>query len=121
MLWSALRRNALLGFRFRRQQPLGHYIVDFYCHAAKLVVEADGGVHATQPGYDGLRDETLRRRGLQVLRFSNEEILGSLDSVMHKIAAVLGPLPSPPRRSRRSLRGGSAGGDDASAEGLLAR
>src|SRR5574341_1072598 len=66
MLWERLRGNRLRGFHFRRQQVIDGFIVDFYCHAAGLVVEVDGGVHAQRVGYDDERDGVLSRRGLRV-------------------------------------------------------
>ncbi|MGC1397675.1 endonuclease domain-containing protein [Candidatus Binatus sp.] len=66
VIWQKLRGNRL-GAHFRRQQALAPYIVDFYCHAARLVVELDGSPHREQQGYDRMRDEYFRRRGLRVL------------------------------------------------------
>ena len=73
-LWSALRRNQLDGFHFRRQQIIDGFIVDFYCHAAGLVVEVDGPIHdrTEQAEYDAERDRTLETRGLRLLRIRNE-------------------------------------------------
>ena len=74
ILWRALRRNAVDGFHFRRQQVIEGYIVDFYCNTAKLAIEADGGVHGEQTNYDELRDGVLARNGVHVVRISNEAI-----------------------------------------------
>ncbi len=71
-LWSALRRNGLDGFHFRLQQVIDGFIVDFYCDAAKLAIELDGTVHEEQWKYDESRDKSISRRGVRVLRFSNE-------------------------------------------------
>ena len=87
-LWSALRRNQLDGFHFRRQQIIGGFIVDFYCHAAGLVVELDGPVHEQQPEYDAERDRILAAHELQVLRFRNEEIMQNLEGVLNHIRAA---------------------------------
>ncbi len=86
-LWSCLRGKQLLGVQFYRQRPLLNYIVDFYCHAAKLVVECDGGYHyqAEQQVQDQFRDEVLASVGIQVLRFDNRQIL-------HKTASVLAEI-----------------------------
>ena len=74
MLWERLRDNRLTGFHFRRQQVIDGFIVDFYCHAAKLVIEVDGPIHEDQREYDAARDKVLVRRGLQVMRVSNDAI-----------------------------------------------
>ena len=64
-LWAAIRRNAIDGFHFRRQQVIEGYVVDFYCAAAKLVIELDGGVHQEQWKYDQSRDKTITRAGVR--------------------------------------------------------
>jgi len=74
MLWQRLRANRLGGFHFRRQKVIDHYIVDFYCHQANLVVELDGSGHLDQQEYDNERDQHLQERGLKVLRFWNNEV-----------------------------------------------
>ena len=71
VLWHGLRRRCL-GVRFRRQFPPGLYILDFYCHAAGLVIEVDGATHSA-PGADSRRDDWLAKRGLTILRFWNNE------------------------------------------------
>jgi very-short-patch-repair endonuclease len=78
-----------LGFKFRRQQALGRFIVDFYCREAKLVIEVDGPVHDHQPEKDSVRQATLEQLGLRVLRFSNDEIHTSMEKVLAAIAAQL--------------------------------
>jgi very-short-patch-repair endonuclease len=89
VLWHGVRRRGL-GVRFRRQFPLGPYILDFYCHAAGLVVEVDGATHGA-PGVDSQRDDWLAKRGLTILRFWNNEVLENLEGVLHVIAAALPP------------------------------
>jgi very-short-patch-repair endonuclease len=101
VLWQALRDKQLHGLKFRRQVPLGPYIVDFYCSAARLVVEVDGVVHADSTT-DPVRDEWLRAQGLHVLRFWNDEVLKNLDGVLIVIAETTrGPLPPSPSRKGR--------------------
>lgn len=103
-LWNALRANRLDGFHFRRQQIVGGFIVDFYCHAAALVVEVDGPVHDGQVDYDASRDEIIAAHGLHVVRFRNEEVMRELDAVLARIRHLCHTrLPSPPR-------GGAGGG-----------
>ncbi len=86
LLWSHLRRNQLVGLHFRRQQVIGGFIADFYCHEAGLVVEADGIVHDHQDDYDRLRDQIIETRDIRVLRFTNEEITTGLVQVLATIA-----------------------------------
>ena len=88
-LWQHLRGN-LLGFHFRRQQLVDGFIVDFYCHAARLVVEVDGDIHEQQRTYDEQRDSVLLRRGLRVLRIRNEEVQQNLAGVLARIARACG-------------------------------
>ena len=88
MLWAALRKNQLAGLHFRRQQIIDGFIVDFYCHAAGLVIEVDGSVHAKQTAYDAERDRILAARGLRVLRVGNAEVLQDCPAVLAQIAAA---------------------------------
>jgi very-short-patch-repair endonuclease len=87
-LWAHLRNHRMCGLQFRRQQVIDGFIVDFYCHATRLVVEVDGAVHEQQTDYDVERDRVLAARGLQVLRFTNDEIRSQLSSVIDRIAGV---------------------------------
>ena len=84
-LWHHLRRNNLANFHFRRQQIIGPYIVDFYCHSANLVVEVDGSGHLEQTKYDQNRDKTLADLGLRVLRFYNLDVNEDIDTVLEVI------------------------------------
>ncbi|MCZ7570814.1 MAG: DUF559 domain-containing protein [Ardenticatenaceae bacterium] len=85
-LWQQLRGNRLNGLHFRRQQVIDGLIVDFYCHAAGVVVEVDGTVHLQQVEQDADRDAILSARGLRVIRVTNEEVLNNLPVVLHRIA-----------------------------------
>ena len=84
-LWLRLRNRRLAGLKFRRQVPIGSYIVDFYCHDCALVVELDGAQHLAQVEYDAVRTAFLQAQGLSVLRFWNHEVLQQLDSVLEQI------------------------------------
>ncbi len=86
-LWQELRAHRLEGLSFRRQVPMGRYIVDFYCAAHNLVVELDGSQHGIDVAirYDDKRTQWLQAQGLQVLRFWNDEALQSLDQVCYVI------------------------------------
>ena len=85
ILWEHLRNRRLHGLKFRRQHPLGPYIVDFYCAAHRLVVEIDGPIHESQREQDVLRSEYLTMYGYRVLRFTNEEVLRDTESVLKRI------------------------------------
>ena len=87
-LWNALRRNALDGFHFRRQQVIEGYIADFYCDAAKLAIELDGGVHQEQWKYDESRDQAIASVGVRVLRISNDAML-DVEAVVEHIRQAL--------------------------------
>lgn len=91
VLWQALRANRLGGIHFRRQQVIAGFIVDFYCHAASLVIEVDGGIHLRQVEADRERERILVERGLRVLRFQNEQILNDLAGVLAHILAACQP------------------------------
>ena len=88
ILWSRLN-NSQLGFKFRRQQSIGNFIVDFYCPESKLVIEIDGGGHLEQKDYDNERTEYFLNMGCKVLRFWNSEIDKNLEGVMMKIKKEL--------------------------------
>ena len=87
ILWFHLRNNQLSGFHFHRQQVIDGFIIDYYCHAAKLILEIDGGIHQKQQEYDAERERILKTRGLMVLRISNEEIAKDLYGVLGKITS----------------------------------
>jgi very-short-patch-repair endonuclease len=95
VLWYALRNRALEGLKFRRQAPIGHHIVDFFCAEARLVVEVDGETHVDAP-QDGSRDVWLRNRGYAVLRFWNNEIMGNLPGVLELIRQSAAHVHTPP-------------------------
>ncbi len=87
-LWKALKGHHLLGLKFRRQHPLGRFILDFCCPEHKLVVELDGGIHQSTEEYDEARTEHLEAHGYRVLRVPNEDILMDLDSVLDHIRTL---------------------------------
>jgi len=88
LLWGRLRRGSL-GVRFRRQQPIGPFIVDFYCAELRLVVELDGLSHLQTGAADLARHRFLEREGFVVIRFWNDELLRDLDGVVDQIASVV--------------------------------
>ena len=84
LLWQEVRANKL-GVRFRRQQVIQGFIVDFYCHKAGLVVEVDGDVHDLQKEEDKRREKVLSEMGLRIVRFGNDEVGRELSAVVEKI------------------------------------
>ncbi|MGY6528781.1 MAG: type ISP restriction/modification enzyme [Cyanobacterium sp.] len=95
ILWECLRRNRLFNFKFRRQHNIGSFIVDFYCHSAKLVIEVDGKIHekSEQKDKDKNRDEWLKSQGLKVLRITNEMVINNLEETLNIIIQNLFPSP----------------------------
>ena len=94
-LWYALRDNQL-GASFRRQHPVGPYVLDFYCPSARLAIELDGDDHTTRAESDSRRTRFLNQRGIRVIRFSNREVWSNLEGVKECIALALDPkFPSP--------------------------
>ena len=100
-LWTCLRNRKLRGAKFRRQQPLGRYIPDFYCHEVGLAVELEGSVHdqADQQEYDAVRREAIEQLGVRLLVFKNEEVTQNLGSVLFQIAGALSDSPLTPALS----------------------
>jgi very-short-patch-repair endonuclease len=100
IIWYALRAHRLQGVGFRRQTPMGPYIVDSVSHAAKLVIEIDGGQHVedVHEARDARRDAFLRGKGYRVARFSNHDVLSNREGVFITITAMLDDVstPSPP-------------------------
>jgi adenine-specific DNA methylase len=97
LLWECLRDGRLNRTKFRRQHVIGPYIADFYCHEARLVVEAEGDVHEHRKEKDEVRQRYLEALGYRVLRFSNERVLGDTEAVLQEIEGAL-TLPSPSGR-----------------------
>ena len=92
VLWAVLRKHQVLGCRFRRQQPIGHYIVDFFCFETLLAVEIDGESHLGKEEYDNLRLSELKDLGIKVIIFSNEEVLDDLNTVILKIRSKINEI-----------------------------
>jgi len=95
-LWGHLRAGQLEGLKFRRQEPIGSYVVDFVCFEKRLVIELDGGQHAGNDNkeYDSARSAYLKSQGIDMMRFWNHEVLQESDSVLVMIAQKITP-PSP--------------------------
>ena len=106
ILWSELRDHRLNGIGFRRQVPIKNYIADFACHAAKVVVELDGGQHFSDQAEaaDAARSAVIAARGFQVLRFSNHDVMTNRAGVLETIAAAIAaraPTLTLPRKRER--------------------
>ena len=98
LLWRALRTRPS-GFKFRRQQPAGPYVADFYCHEARLVIEVDGEAHGCgdRPILDDARDRWFEDRGFKVMRVTARDLLADANAAAQGIAAAVGmPLHQPP-------------------------
>lgn len=87
LLWRNLRGSRLNGLKFRRQHPIKQYILDFYCHEKQLAVEVDGEIHdkTENQKYDESRTQVLNHLNIQVIRFSNQEVLTNISEVLKRI------------------------------------
>lgn len=86
-LWEILQNKKMMGLRFKRQHPIYNYIADFYCHKIKLVIEVDGKIHLNhdRKEHDANRTAEMERLGIEVMRFTNKQVLDNLDDVKAKI------------------------------------
>ena len=98
-MWSRLRDRQLGGFKFKRQAPVGEFVVDFVCLDRQLIVEVDGGQHAEQTADDLVRTQRLEALGYRVVRYWNNEVMGNIYGVLADLLKYLGestsPRPSP--------------------------
>jgi very-short-patch-repair endonuclease len=97
-LWYRLRRDQLNGLNFRRQHPVGPYVLDFYCPSLRIAIELDGGQHNFEPQQrrDDRRTHWLESNGIKILRFWNNDVTGNLPGVLEEIARIASELtPSP--------------------------
>ena len=90
VLWRTLKGREVSGLKFRRQQGIGPFILDFYCPKHKLAIEIDGSSHDYKGDYDADRTAFLQQQGIRVLRFSNEQVFSCLDMVVNAIASACG-------------------------------
>ena len=104
VLWKHLRLRQVEGHKFRRQQPLGPYIVDFVCLDRKLIVEVDGGQHLEQSASDAKRTAWLEGRGFRLLRYWNDQVLKEPEAVTEAIWNAMNPpaQPSPTKGGREN-------------------
>jgi very-short-patch-repair endonuclease len=104
VLWYRIRHKQIDGHRFRRQVPIGPYIVDFACLDVRLIVEIDGGQHGDAVVDDGARDAWLAARGYRVFRLWNNDVIGNIDGVLEHLRDALHaetPHPNPPPQGGR--------------------
>jgi very-short-patch-repair endonuclease len=113
IIWAALRAHRMNGASFRRQVPVGPYIVDFVCHAAKLAIEIDGGQHfeIDQQKRDARRSAFLNNKGFRVLRFNNYDVMTNRVGVLEVIAAAVSEAPSLTLARKRGRERTGASGD----------
>ncbi len=97
-LWDELR-NRKLGVKFRRQHPISFYIVDFYCHEKRLVIEVDGNYHlnSSQQNDDQVREDELQNLGLRIVRFTDEQVLKQIEKVIEEIKSEIASAPPTPK------------------------
>ncbi len=96
LLWKYLRAKQMEGCKFRRQEPIGSYIVDFVCQEKRIVIEVDGGQHSTEKERDNERDKWFEGKGYKVLRFWNNEVLSNIEGVLEVIRDCLNHPPLTP-------------------------
>ena len=95
LIWTALRGARLQGFKFKRQQPIGSYIVDFVCFKHCVIIEIDGGQHGDEISKDQARSNWLQSQGFRILRFWNNEVIERQDDVLESILRALREYASP--------------------------
>jgi very-short-patch-repair endonuclease len=98
-LWFNLRNKIFFNFKFRRQQSVGVYILDFYCSKKKIAIEVDGGQHASNFKYDEARSKYLSSVGIKVIRFWNNDVLNDINAVLEYLRILIesddDPHPNP--------------------------
>ena len=97
LLREKLKGKQICGLRFRRQHPISFFIVDFYCHEARLVIEVDGEIHVDKIDYDDGRSAEMEKFGIKVIRFTNLEVENIIEKVIKRIEAIVNErIKSPP-------------------------
>ena len=96
LLWKHLRLRQILRYKFRRQAPIGKYIVDFVCFEKKIIIELDGGQHNFEKQKDLSRDAWLRSQGFRILRFWNNDVMQNCGGVLQEVLKQIDPPPSLP-------------------------
>lgn len=102
-LWYYLRGHRFEGIKFKRQKPIGRYIVDFICVKKNLIIELDGSQHMEQTNYDRVRDEWLHQQGYKVIRIWNNDVMNRIEQVLEfiwqELSSFSNPLPLPLSRN----------------------
>jgi very-short-patch-repair endonuclease len=103
ILWSRIREKKINGYKFRRQQIIIDYIVDFYCHNLKLIIEVDGEMHSLPENikHDSKRDNILKLNGYNIIRLSNVEVETEINSAINKIISYISENLSPFKGDQR--------------------
>lgn len=106
ILWSRLRSKKIDRYKFRRQQPIFDYIVDFYCNDLKLIIEVDGEIHSfsEKTSYDSKRDNILKINGYHIVRLSNFEVETEINSAINKIISYISENLSPSQGDHRGSK-----------------
>lgn len=100
-LWDAPRGRRAGGLRFRCQHPVGPFVLDFFCPAARLVIEVDGAIHEQQREQDAARTEHLQQYGYRILRFTNDQVIFDLNAVVEQIILAAQDIPAEQRTRRK--------------------
>ncbi len=111
VLWEALRKDQFHGLHFRRQHPIGKYVLDFFCDAARLGIELDGSVHDNpdRKELDADRTAYMALAGIRIIRFSNKDVFENLAGVLASMEKAISSLSPPPRRPLSGVEGGGVG------------
>ena len=88
LLWQNIRNRNMKGLKFRRQHAIGRFVVDYYCHELKLIIEIDGDIHKQKVSRDEYREQILCDLGYRIIRFSNEDVIKSIDIVLEKVVEL---------------------------------
>jgi very-short-patch-repair endonuclease len=100
LLWGHLRAKQVEGYKFRRQEPIGNYVVDFVCFEKRIIIEVDGSQHQIEKDKDSKRDKWFKEQGFRVLRFWNNEVLRNLEGVLELIRESCLDHPTPSHQGR---------------------
>jgi very-short-patch-repair endonuclease len=95
IVWELIRNRKFMGLKFRRQHVIEGFVLDFYCHEAKLGIEIDGGIHFRRKDYDKLRQEVIESEDIKIIRVTNKEIADNKSSILGKIKETIVDRPVP--------------------------
>ncbi|MCX5748821.1 MAG: endonuclease domain-containing protein [Candidatus Saganbacteria bacterium] len=112
LLWKYLSNRGLCGLKFRRQVPLDGFILDFFCPEIRLGIEIDGNIHHNLKEYDLARQNIIENKGINILRFNNDEVISDINSVLKKLKQFAFPSPRSGEGCRVPAKGGARRGED---------